>query len=291
MRAAISYALENYTRQPDAASMARSVGMEAEAFQKTFSAWVGISPKRFVQAVTRQTALACLRAGESSLQVQLAAGLSSPSRLHDLMLSTDGMSPAQIRALGAGTQIVWGVCDSAYGATLVAWTGVALCKVEFGEWDALCATGAARVARDWPAASLRRDDAHIADVAAQCLATGNAHLISAQRPAIQVRGTGFQIQVWRALLALQAGQLVSYGDIAGAIGRVGASRAVGTAVGSNPISVLIPCHRVIQSSGLLGGYAWGLERKVMLLGQEIGQGPGPGQELPASQAGTAGLLF
>ena len=272
MRAAIEYALANYTRQPDLETMAKSVGMELTAFQKTFTDWVGISPKRFVQAVTRAHALRCLKAGDSAIQTQLAAGLSSASRLHDLMVSTDGMSPSQIRKLGAGMQLTWGVCQTQFGATLLAWTDKAISRLEFGDLDALNATGAARVQADWPSAQLTQNNA-MAQLKADALLNTNKESsggCKSMSPAVQARGTGFQIQVWRALLSLNAGQLVSYGAIANALGRSGASRAVGTAVGSNPISVVIPCHRVIQTSGLLGGYAWGLDRKVMLLGAELG---------------------
>ena len=269
MRAAIEYVLANYTRQPSLEAMAAAVSMETTAFQKTFTHWVGISPKRFVQAATRAHALRCLAAGNASLDVQLATGLSSPSRLHDLMVATDGMSPAQIRLLGADTPISWGVCDTPLGATLLGWTGKALTKLEFGERDELVATGAQRVAADWPAATLTRNDAIVSAIAADIFNQKTTKNPTQYTP-LHLRGTGFQIQVWQALLRIPTGQLVSYGAIANALGRSGASRAVGTAVGSNPISVLIPCHRVIQTSGLLGGYAWGLERKLILLGQELG---------------------
>ena len=267
MRLAIGYAVDHYTQQPTLEAMARSVGMDMTQFQKTFTDWVGVSPKRFIQTLTRDQALCCLKAGESTIQAQLAAGLSSGSRLHELMVSTDGMTPAQIRALGAGTTLTWGVCNTPLGATLIAWTGVAVTHIAFGEQAALSSSGASTIQKDWPAALVYRDDQHISALASTLFSSGGAGELPS--PALKVRGTGFQIQVWKALLALQAGQLVSYGAIAQALGRSGASRAVGSAVGSNPISVLIPCHRVIQHSGALGGYAWGLERKAILLGQEL----------------------
>lgn len=263
----LQYVIENYTRQPSTLRMAQLAGMDYAQFQSAFTNWVGVSPKRFVQVVTRENALRLLRHGESSLATTLALGLSSPSRLHDLMVNTDGMSPAQVRQLGAGLLLHWGVCQTSLGATFVAFTLNAqlqptVCKLLFGEASALPDDGQAAIAKDWPAAQLLRNDPAAKQIANTVV----------QRDAsvpLRLRGTGFQIHVWQALLAIPQGAVVSYGAIAQALGKPKASRAVGTAVGDNPISVLIPCHRVIQQSGALGGYAWGLERKIVLLGQEF----------------------
>lgn len=264
---ALYYAVENYARQPDTTRMAQLAGMDYAHFQATFTDWVGISPTRFVQAVTRKNALHLLKSGESSLATMLALGLSSPSRLHDLMLSTDGMTPAQVRQLGSGLTLRWGICTTTLGATFAACMvnpagHAALCKLIFGDAATLAAQGEAAIARDWPAAQRQRNDAAIT-------ALTHAAVQRDTSVPLLLRGTGFQIHVWQALLAIPSGALVSYGAIAQALGKPKASRAVGTAVGNNPISVLIPCHRVIQQSGALGGYAWGLERKVALLGQEL----------------------
>ncbi len=263
----LQYAVENYSRQPSTARMAQLAGMDYAQFQATFTNWVGVSPKRFVQSVTRKNALLHLQNGESSLATALALGLSSPSRLHDLMINTDGMTPAQVRQLGADTTVVWGVCHTTLGTTFAAFTepkpGLkVLCKLLFGDESSLAELGRSAVQKDWPAALLVRND-----LAAGGVASAAVHR-NANLPLL-VRGTGFQIHVWQALLAIPSGALVSYGAVAQALGKPKASRAVGTAVGDNPISVLIPCHRVIQRSGALGGYAWGLERKIVLLGQEL----------------------
>ncbi len=278
----VDYVVDNYTRQPSLERMAQIAGMSAAVFQKTFTDWVGVSPKRFVQVFTRQHALQLLKAGESSMQTILQTGLSSPSRLHDLMIATDGMSPARIRALGAGTTIAWGVVDTQLGATFVA--GVleqghgqdraqdraqervkALCRLEFGDDSSLIEQGFGKLQKDWPAATLLRNDALVKPAALLALNEASHTPVP-----LHIRGTGFQIHVWQALLRIPSGAGVSYGAIANAMGKPKASRAVGTAVGDNPISVLIPCHRVIQRSGALGGYAWGLSRKAVLLGREWG---------------------
>jgi AraC family transcriptional regulator, regulatory protein of adaptative response / methylated-DNA-[protein]-cysteine methyltransferase len=274
LSAVIDYVVEHYTRQPSLERMAQIAGMQATVFQKTFTEWVGVSPKRFVQVFTRQHALALLTAGESSFQTMLQTGLSSPSRLHDLMIATDGLSPAQMRALGAGATMAWGVLDTHLGATFAAVVyehgqATALTRLEFGDPSTLAEQGVRKLQTDWPAATLLRSDAAIKPITLQALRDSNAASVP-----LRLRGTGFQIHVWQALLRIPNGAGVSYGAIATALGKPKASRAVGTAVGNNPISVLIPCHRVIQRSGALGGYAWGLSRKALILGREWGMGNG-----------------
>ncbi len=270
----IDYVVEHYTRQPSLERMASIAGMEATAFHKAFTDWVGISPKRFVQVFTRNHALDLLKAGESSFNTMLTTGLSSASRLHDLMVATDGLSPAQMRTLGAGTRIAWGVVDTHLGATFAACVihdnqdGIqvkALTRLEFGDETTLAEQGVLKLQKDWPAAALLRSEALVQATA--LLAVNDASQCDIP---LHIRGTGFQIHVWQALLRIPSGAGVSYGAIAAALGKPKASRAVGTAVGDNPVSVLIPCHRVIQRSGALGGYAWGLSRKAVILGREWG---------------------
>ncbi len=280
----IDYVVENYTRQPSLERMASIAGMEATSFQKTFTDWVGVSPKRFVQVFTRQHALKLLKAGQSTFETMLQTGLSSSSRLHDLMIATDGLSPTQMRALGAGTTIAWGMVNTHLGATFAACvlnddsqsktanmrTVKALTRLEFGDENTLVQQALSKLQKDWPAATLLRSESIVKPTA--LLAVNDA---SQTQVPLHIRGTGFQIQVWQALLRIPAGSGVSYGAIAKALGKPKASRAVGTAVGDNPVSVLIPCHRVIQRSGALGGYAWGLSRKAVVLGREWGLAPAP----------------
>lgn len=277
----IDYVVENYTCQPSLERMASIADMESSAFQKAFTNWVGISPKRFVQVFTRQHALHLLQAGESSFETMMQTGLSSPSRLHDLMVSTDGLSPAQMRRLGEGSTIAWGVVNTHLGATFAACVleegseddesrVKALCRLEFGDNPTLVEQGLNKLQKNWPAATLLRNDNAVKPTA--LLALNDASHASVP---LQIRGTGFQIHVWQALLRIPSGAGVSYGAIAKALGKPKASRAVGTAVGDNPVSVMIPCHRVIQRSGALGGYAWGLSRKALILGREWGAGMPP----------------
>jgi AraC family transcriptional regulator of adaptative response/methylated-DNA-[protein]-cysteine methyltransferase len=177
--------------------------------------------------------------------------------------------------LGAGTTIAWGVVNTHLGATFTACLldgdqAKALTRLEFGDETKLAQQGLNKLQKDWPAATLLRDDPAVKATA--LLAVND----SAQAAVpLHIRGTGFQIHVWQALLSIPVGSGVSYGAIAAALGKPKASRAVGTAVGDNPISVLIPCHRVIQRSGALGGYAWGLSRKAVILGREWGTTESP----------------
>jgi AraC family transcriptional regulator, regulatory protein of adaptative response / methylated-DNA-[protein]-cysteine methyltransferase len=266
----IDYVVANYTSQPSLERMANIAGMGHTQFQKAFTEWIGISPKRFVQVFTRRHALHLLKAGESSFNTMLTTGLSSPSRLHDLMVATDGLSPMEIRRLGAGATIAWGVIETHLGATFAACTmngdqTKAITRLEFGDEKNVCEQGLEKLQKDWPAATIVHCDNAVKSMA--LLAVNDAS--QADVP-LHIRGTGFQIHVWQALLRIPSGAGVSYGAIAAALGKPKASRAVGTAVGNNPVSVLIPCHRVIQRSGALGGYAWGLSRKAVILGSEWG---------------------
>ncbi len=257
---AIRYIAAHFDEQPDLATLAHEAGLSESHFQRTFTEAVGISPKRFTELVTRNHARALLARGDSLLDATYDSGLSSPSRLQDLFVKLDGMTPAQIRRLGEGLRIEWGVFQSLLGATAAAWTGQGICRLVFGD-AAQPAEFEAQLRQDWPAAQRVRDDATMAQRIAPAL-------LGEGRLPVHVRGTNFQVQVWQALLSIADGAVTTYGSIAHLIGRPGASRAVGNAVGGNPVSVLIPCHRVIRESGVLGGYAWGLERKVLLLGRE-----------------------
>ncbi len=260
MQNAISYIVAHYNDQPSLQELAEHIGLSETHFQRVFTEWVGVSPKRFLQVVTRTHARQLLAQGGSTLEVTYETGLSSPSRLQDLFVTMDGLTPAQVRKLGDGMCIVWGYFESVLGASAAAWTGQGICRLVFGA-AAVPELFSQQLKQDWPAANLLRDDAAIAQRIAPVVAGQGTQ-------PLHVRGTNFQVQVWQALLNIPGGQVSSYGSIAQWIGRPKACRAVGSAVGDNPVSVLIPCHRVIRESGALGGYAWGLERKVTLLGRE-----------------------
>lgn len=254
---AIEFIRVNAGRQPELAEIAAAVGLGAHHLQRIFSAWAGLSPKRFLQYLTKEHARQALRDSAVVLDAALDAGLSGPGRLHDLMVSCEAMTPGEIRALGAGVEVVHGLAPTPFGMALFGWTARGICHLAFGDDPA---AAVATLRRDWPAAELRRDDAAAQALAARVFTAtpepGRLHLL--------LRGTNFQIKVWEALLRVPAGALVSYGRLAELAGAPGAQRAVGSALAANAIAYLIPCHRVIRSGGDSGAYRWGAERKLAM---------------------------
>lgn len=247
-------------RQPRLDEVAAAVGMSPHHFQKTFSRWVGVSPKRYQQYLTLDFARELLRNRHTVLDTAHAAGLSGSGRLHDLFLRWEAMSPGEYAARGKGLTIRWGWFDSPFGEMIVTATDRGICGVGF----------AAEFGRDWaerdlfarwPAADFVHDRSAVAPLVARILGNG-------QQARLHLIGAPFQIKVWEALLAIPPGHVTTYSDIARAIGNPRAVRAVGTAVGRNPISWLIPCHRALRKSGGLGGYHWGLPVKRALLAWE-----------------------
>lgn len=236
------------------------LGMSAPHFQRLFSAWVGVSPKRYTQYLSLGLARELLAQKLPLEQVAEAAGLSAPSRLHDLILRWEAMTPGDLAAGGAGLTIRWGRFPSPFGAVVAFGTGRGLCGMAFTEEMGFDAAFADMESR-WPGAQLVEDPEPIAAwVEAAFTGRGAARL--------SVIGAPFQIKVWEALLAIPSGQVTTYSEIATRIGNPRAVRAVGTAVGRNPVAVLIPCHRVLRASGGLGGYHWGLPLKRALLARE-----------------------
>jgi AraC family transcriptional regulator, regulatory protein of adaptative response / methylated-DNA-[protein]-cysteine methyltransferase len=269
---AIRYLQQHSSSQPSAAELAAALGCEPGLLHRRFSALAGVSPKRFVQYLTKEHARALLAQSTDVLGAALAAGLSSPGRLHDLMVTTEALTPGEVGRLGAGVRLDYAFAGSPFGRVLAAATARGLAFLGFVDEDAGGdAAALADLRQRWPRATLMQDDAVAAIVArafagfAQAAAAGG----TAPRPLhLLLAGTNFQIKVWEALLAVPAGRLVSYSALARAVGRPDAVRAVAGAVGRNPLSVLIPCHRVIRESGELGGYHWGLPRKIALIACE-----------------------
>lgn len=260
---AIGYLRRHIAEQPDLAAAARHANLSEHHFQRLFTRWAGVSPKRFVQYLTVEHAKSRLVSAGSVLDLAGTVGLSGPGRLHDLFVTLEAMSPGEYRAGGSGLAIRYGVHESPFGPALLAMTERGVCGLRFVEGDR---EGAAWLRRNWPEADLRHDEAGTAPVVErifQPLAAGTARPL-----ALLVKGSNFQVKVWRALLELPLGSLTSYGQIAARIGAPGSARAVGGAVGANPIAWLIPCHRVIRETGLLGGYRWGPDRKAAMLGWE-----------------------
>ena len=257
---AIQFVAANYRSQPSLAEIAAHVHLSEFHFQRLFRRWAGVSPKRFVQYLTAEDAKRRLRRDASVLDVTEDAGLSSGGRLHALMVTLHGASPGEWKNGGAGLEIRYGFHASPFGDCLVAVTPRGVCALRFIDDDRT--TALHELAQEWPAARL------IASMSATRPVT-RALFGRQQEPIpLHVRGTNFQIKVWEALLAIPAGQLISYGALATAIGAPRAARAVGSAVGRNPVGLLIPCHRVIRESGVLGDYRWGSARKQALLAWE-----------------------
>lgn len=260
---AIAYVRTNSPRQPRLAEIAAHIGLSESELQRRFSQWAGISPKRFLQYLTKEHAKRALREAPSVLDATYAAGLSSPGRLHDLLVASEAVSPGEHRALGRGIEIRYGWAPTPFGEALAAVTPRGVCKLSFAGHAGRDESRDELIA-EWPLATIQRDDGTAVEVAQRifCVAPLAAPVH------VWVRGSNFQIKVWEALLRVPPGELVSYGDLARAIGSPHAARAVGTAVGANPVAVLIPCHRVIRASGDLGDYRWGLERKATLIARE-----------------------
>jgi len=270
--AAIERLATDWQAPPDLESLAAEAGLSPGHFQRLFKRHVGISPKRFAQFVTLGHARRLLREGAGLLEASLDLGLSGPSRLHDLFVVAEAMTPGEYKAAGAGLEIRWGVHDGPVGRALLATTPRGVCWLSFltaGE------TGVERhlaeLRRDWPAATLVEDPAATAHAAARAFGAA-AKVAAADGPlTLHVRGTNFQIKVWQALLTIPFGQVTTYAGIARCIGHPTSARAVGNAVGANPISLLIPCHRVIRGTGVLDNYRWGPVRKRALLAWEAAQ--------------------
>jgi len=242
-------------------ALAAELGMSAAHFQRVFSRWVGVSPKRYQQYLALGHARQMLANRRSVLDAALGAGLSGPSRLHDLFLKWESMTPGDVARGAEGIDISWGWYDSPFGLALGMGTPRGLCGIGFAEPRGQEATFADLAGR-WPGARLTEAPDRIRPWINAAFGSDGAG------PPVQVIGAPFQIQVWQALLAIRPGEVACYSDVAAAVGKPGAARAVGAAVGANPLSWLIPCHRVIARNGALTGYRWGLPVKRAMLAWE-----------------------
>jgi AraC family transcriptional regulator of adaptative response/methylated-DNA-[protein]-cysteine methyltransferase len=262
----IEYLDECYTDQPDLKTLAVRAGLSSFHFQRLFSNWAGITPKDFVQCLTLNHARELLRRGESILDAALDAGLSGPGRLHDLCVSLESASPGEIKTGGAGFHIRFGFAETPFGDWLAAENSRGICHLAFVE-KTTSLSAIADLRKAWPGAELTRDDSVAGRLAATVFRTGPG--LEVPRPLRAfVRGSPFQVRVWRALLQIPPGCVLSYGRLAMLTGHPGAARAVGTAVGQNPVAYLIPCHRVIRETGVMRGYRWGTTRKRAILAWE-----------------------
>lgn len=265
--AAIDYLAEHEYDAPDLDALAGRFGYESTHFQKLFKDHVGISPKRMMQYMNYNRAREFLLEGYPTLEAAHAAGLSGSGRLHDLFVTIEAATPGMVQRRGEGMGISYGYHTSPVGELLIAKTDVGVCWLGF-------VVGGDRTVpfqemlRHWPKATFVQDDDATREAVDHILRIWRGQGNNDGKLKLDLHGTNFQIQVWRALLRIPTGCVVSYHDIAVALGDAKASRAVGTAVGSNPVSLLIPCHRVIQKSGIVENYLWGTPRKKMILGIE-----------------------
>ena len=261
--AAIRFVRGHALTQPSLDEVAGHVGLSASHLQRVFSDWAGISPKRFLQFLTKENAKTLLRDSRDVLSASIDCGLSGPGRLHDLMVGCEALTPGEVGALGEGLTIRYGFAASPFGAIIIGSTTRGICHLRFVE-PAQADAEEVGLHTEWPHAEFDRDDA-----AAQQLAAHLFHPFNEPKPlSVLLRGTNFQIKVWEALLHIPSGRALSYGNLAAVAAMPKAHRAVGTAIAHNPIAVLIPCHRVIRESGETGLYRWGADRKHAILAWE-----------------------
>ena len=262
---AIAFIRDNAVWQPALEEIAARVGLSPWHFQRKFTAWVGVSPKRFLEFLTVQHAKELLDKSASVLDAALDLGLSGPGRLHDQFVSVEAVTPGQYKRLGGGLRIHYGVHPSPFGPMLLALTDKGICALAFGSEETL-EEEAQDLAQRWPAAQVLEAPRRTAPTA-QRLFNPDSRAQDNHEAGYRlfVKGTNFQINVWRALLRIPEGSLISYKQLAQLTGNPEAIRATASAVGANPVSYLIPCHRVLRGSGQLGGYHWGIERKQALI--------------------------
>ena len=260
---ALAWLTEHYVEQPSLADCAEALGLSAYHFQRLFSRWVGLTPKKYIQYLTLQQAKTSLLNSRSVLDAAFAAGLSGPSRLHDLFVAAESMTPGEYKNAGAGLKLDYGFEQTPYGECCTAWCERGICAMVFTD--------------DQPKRALEQIMQSLANAEWAQQATrpkfdlssffnGTRNLSKSTK--LLLGGTAFEVKVWEALLRIPYGHVASYADIARHVGQPSAARAVGRAIGANRIAGLIPCHRVIRASGVISGYRWGSERKLAMLTRE-----------------------
>ena len=253
---------QNQHNQPSLEELAQHVDLSPQYLQRLFQEWAGVSPKQFLKYLTKEQAMERLRQGQSVLDSALSSGLSGPGRLHDLLITTQAITPGEAKRKGLGVKMRYGFGVSPFGGALLAWTERGVCFLGFFHgkdhqhvWN--------QFNQQWPDADLSEDNLKAGKKLAEIFTEGEQHKLK-----IWLRGSPFQLQVWEALLRLPVGTHCTYGQLASVAGHAGANRATGSAIGRNPVSWLIPCHRVISSMGTPGGYRWGINTKQAMIGYE-----------------------
>ncbi len=273
---AITYLADHAAEQPDLDEVAAHVHLSPFHFQRLFTRWAGTTPKRFLQVLTVERGKYLLEDSRSLLEASHHLGLSGSSRLHDHFVTLEAVTPGEYRSKGKDVRIDYGVHDTRFGPLFVAATARGICRAGFVDFVPVDEQ-IAELRKVWPLADLNPDQRRTAPVARMIDGGSNDDTATDQPQgplSLHVAGTNFQVAVWRALLKIPEGTLASYSQLAAAVDRPGASRAVGNAVGANPIAFLIPCHRVIQQSGALGGYRWGpVKKQAMQLWEQLRSQP------------------
>jgi AraC family transcriptional regulator, regulatory protein of adaptative response / methylated-DNA-[protein]-cysteine methyltransferase len=263
----LAFISENWREQPSLEVLAGQAGVSDAHLQRLFTRWAGLSPKAFLQAVTLDHAREMLKDSTSILDASYELGLSGPSRLHDLFVTHMGMSPGIYKAKGRGLALTYGFHDSPFGRALVMVTSEGLAGLAFAD-EGGEASALADMTQRWPEAQYTENPAATAATARRIFEPSN--WTQGEPLRVVFIGTDFEIRVWETLTRIPFGKATTYSDIAAHLGKPNAARAVGTAVGKNPVSFVVPCHRVLGKSGGLCGYHWGLTRKRAILGWEAG---------------------
>ena len=260
--AAIAYISENHLAQPSLEKVAAETGLSPFHFQKLFTRWAGVSPKKFLQLTTLNYAKDIIKSTQASLfETAIEAGLSGSGRLHDLFVNIEAMTPGEYKNGGESLKIEYYCHNTIFGKALMARTSRGICHLSFVDENSTALSG---LFSEFPKATFCEKDHYTFTDAVNMINTK----VIAKPLQLHISGSVFQLKVWQALLSIPEGQVTTYGTLATQLGFPGASRSVGTAIGKNPIAVLIPCHRVIRASGLMGGYRWGLARKKIILARE-----------------------
>ncbi len=263
---AIHYLKASSLDQPSLDEAAKHIGLSRFHFQRLFRRFAGVSPKRFVQHLTNEHAKTLLDQSMSILDTSFSVGLSGPSRLHDLLISVDAVTPGEYKSGGSELRIEYAVHSTPFGQCFIALTERGICCLEFID-STNKEFSIQKLQKMWPKARINENPSR-AELTIQQIF--NPPDIFPRTPLpLFLQGTNFQLKVWQALLKIPVGCVTSYGYLADKIGQPSASRAVGTAIGNNPIGYLIPCHRVLRGDGRIGGYRWGIERKQTILGKEL----------------------
>ena len=262
MTTALAWLADRWKERPSLDEAAEAIGLSSFHFQRLFTRWAGVSPKTFMASIAHAEARSLLEAGQPVLETALDTGLSGPSRLHDLFIAQEAVTPGEARRRGEGLTLTWGWAPTPFGQGLFVLAPRGLAGLAFADDAGGEAQAFADMHARFPAADWRRDDGSAVAMANHVFLGGESPI-----PVVLI-GPPFHVQVWKALLKIPAGRTASYADVAAWAGNPKAYQATGAAIGANPVSFLIPCHRAIARDGRLTGYHWGLGRKAAILGLE-----------------------